>query len=401
MSAATLHSVAGPDGVTEAATLAATHRALVGPFDRLVVRLSGPVELLEEAARGLPDGAAHPEAVAVRLRRAGVELAWGEPDELSGARGLLELCRARGRSSVDMWRSDPALLTELQVGAWCQAAFRQRLARRVPLPRRGAPELMRAAAERAFWRGVRETATRAEWQRLTASYVALVYHRLAGDRKPGQERIDVNPKRFARQLRLLRRLRFRPLSPEQLLAYHDADTDIDPPRRAFVVTVDDGTADCEQPLAEHVGVLPQLFVCTREVGGSATWLDGEPLLSWARLELLAQQGVAVGAHCRTHRPLAALSPSELESEVGGALADLRDHLPLMLPFFAFPHGIHDEAARAAAVSAGYQAAWTTAKGRNGIGTDRWCLRRISVHADDGPISVLWKVATGEPPPWRR
>ncbi len=42
------------------------------------------------------------------------------------------------------------------------------------------------------------------------SYVVLVYHRFAGELKPGQERIDISPRRFARQLRALRLVGFRP-----------------------------------------------------------------------------------------------------------------------------------------------------------------------------------------------
>jgi peptidoglycan/xylan/chitin deacetylase (PgdA/CDA1 family) len=395
----TLHAVAGPAGVAEAAVLAAAHRPVVGPFERIVARVSGPSDVLEQAERGLPRGPARAEAAAVRLRRAGRDLDWGAPDELGGPHALWELCRARGRSSVDVWRSDPGLLTELQLGAWCLGGLRHRLARRAPVPRGRHPALLRAAAERAFWTGVRETATPAEWRRLTASYGALVYHRLAGEGKPGQERIDLHPRRFAAQLRLLRRLGFRPLSPEQLLAFHDGAGI--PPRRAFVVTVDDGTADCEAPLTAHADVTPQLFVCTRAVGGSASWLDGEPLLSWERLERLARRGVGIGAHARTHRPLAGLDRGELEGEVAGSLDDLRARIPDALPLLAYPHGSYDESVRATAADAGFMAAWTTAKGRNGIGTDRWCLRRVSVHAADGPLTVLWKVATGEPPPWRR
>ncbi|HEY6149295.1 MAG TPA: hypothetical protein VIW19_02155, partial [Gaiellaceae bacterium] len=146
MTEASLHSVAGPGGVTEAAVLAATHPALVGPFERIVARVSGAAELLEDAAQGLPTGPAQAEGIAVRLRRRGVALRWEEPDRLSEPRELLELCRARGRSSVELMRNDPGLLTELQLGAWCQAGFRHRLARRAPLPRRGGVALLRAAA---------------------------------------------------------------------------------------------------------------------------------------------------------------------------------------------------------------------------------------------------------------
>ncbi len=398
MSEATLHSVAGPRGIGDAAGLAARHPVLVGPFDRLVARVSPPGALLDEAARGLPEGAARAEALAVRLRRAGVELAWGEPDELASPRELLELCRARGRSSVEIWRADPTLLTELQLGARTQAGTAHRFARRLPLPRRSLRRL-RASAERAFWAGAREAATPREWDQLNASYAALVYHRLAGDRKPGQERVDLHPRRFARQLRVLDLLGFRPLSPEELLSFHDGDGSM--PSRAFVITVDDGTEDAGGPLTAQAASTPQLFVCTQEVGGSAAWLDGEPLLSWESLELLERRGVAVGAHGRTHRPLDSLAGAELESELRGSLADLGNRLPDAIPLLAYPNGRHDHAVRAAAVSAGFRAAWTTEKGRNGLGTDPWCLRRVSVHAADGPLSVLWKVVTGEPPPWRR
>ena len=399
MSEATLHSVSGPGHVTEAATLVATHRALVGPFERIVHRVSGPSDIVEEAAASLPAGPALAEAVAVGLRRQGVELQWGAPDELAGPRELLELCRARGRHSVEIFRADPTLLTELELGAWCQAGLHHRLARRVPLPPRGKAPFVRASAGRAFWSGVRAAATSDEWRRLTASYSALVYHRLAGDGKAGQERIDLDPRRFAAQLRFLRHLGFRPLNAEDVLAFHNANATL--PRRAFVVTVDDGTADCGPPLSEHAETAPQLFVSTREVGGSAAWLDGEPLLTWDDLEQLGRRGVSVGAHARTHRPLAGLAADELANEVGGSLVDLQERLPDGLAVFAYPNGSHDDAVRAAAVSAGFRAAWTTEKGRNGIGTDAWCLRRIAVHAADGRIAALWKVLTGEPPPWRR
>jgi len=399
MSTATLHSVAGPGHVTEAATLVATHRALVAPFERIVHRISGASEVVEGVAAGLPGGPAQPEALAVRLRRQGVRLQWGAPDELAGPRELLELCRARGRSSVDLFRADPTLVTELELGAWCQAGLRHRLTRRIPLPPRGKASLVRAAADRAFWAGARAAATGDEWQRLTASYCALVYHRLAGDGKAGQERIDLAPGRFAAQLRFLGHLRFRPLSSGELLAFHAGNGTL--PRRSFVLTVDDGTADCETPLSEHVENAPQLFVSTREVGGSASWLDGEPLLSWTDLEELNRRGVGIGAHARTHRPLAGLGAHELADEVGGSLVDLQKRLPDGLRLLAYPNGSHDEDVRAAAVSAGFRAAWTTDKGRNGVGTDPWCLRRIAVHAADGRIAVLWKVLTGEPPPWRR
>ena len=98
---------------------------------------------------------------------------------------------------------------------------------------------LRLAADLAFWRGVRAEASPEEWRRLAgSSYAVLVYHRLAGERKPGQDRVDLAPAVFERQLRLLRLAGFRHLGAEQLLAFHES-ADAVLPRRSFVVTFDD------------------------------------------------------------------------------------------------------------------------------------------------------------------
>ena len=144
----------------------------------------------------------------------------------------------------------------------------------------------RLAADLEFWRGVRADASPAEWQRLASgSYVALVYHRLAGERKPGQERVDLAPDAFDRQLRLLRFAGFRQLPVDALLTFHNR-SDAVLPRRRFVVTVDDALAGCRMPLRRHAREGVHLYVPTGEVGGAAYWLDGEPIMSWSEIRSL-------------------------------------------------------------------------------------------------------------------
>lgn len=291
---------------------------------------------------------------------------------------------------------------------WCDAPWRTRLARRLRLP----PALLRPLAalsprwaelarDLAYWQGVRREATAAEWRRLSSSYSILVYHRFAGELKPGQERIDISPRRFRRQLRTLRLLGFRPLGPEQLLAFHRGEGDI--PRRAFVLTVDDATADSVEPLRRAVDWKPQLFVPTAELGGSAHWIDGEPVASWDQVEELAAAGVAIGSHTRHHRRLSDLAGPEREIELAGSLAGLRERLPQSLPVIAYPNGDHDDAVCEATRAAGYELGFTTEKGRNSAGTDPYRLRRVSIHGADGALAAVWKVATGEalPPLWLR
>ena len=75
-------------------------------------------------------------------------------------------------------------------------------------------------------------------------------------------------------------------------------------------------------------------------------------------------------------------------------------MPGRAPVIAYPNGDHDDAVCRATEQAGYEAAFTTEKGRNGPATDVFRLRRVSVHGADGALAVLWKVLTGEAlPSW--
>jgi peptidoglycan/xylan/chitin deacetylase (PgdA/CDA1 family) len=292
---------------------------------------------------------------------------------------------------------------------WSEAPWRTRLLRRLRL----SPALLATPAARSsrwaelvedlrYWRGRRAESTAEEWRRATSSYPVLVYHRFAGELKPGQERIDIAPRRFRRQLRLLRALGFKPLSLDELLAFHRGELN-ELPRRCFAITVDDAMADAVQPLHRSAHLSPQLFVPTAELGGSAHWIDGEPVAGWEEIRALAAAGVALGSHTRHHRRLTQLGAAEREVELAGSLAELREQVPGAAAVIAYPNGDHDAAVCAATAAAGYEAGFTTEKGRNDAVTDPYRLRRVSVHGADGALAVLWKVLTGDalPGAWLR
>jgi peptidoglycan/xylan/chitin deacetylase (PgdA/CDA1 family) len=379
-------------------------RPLVGPFDPPVAGIDAVPELLEVAYAGLEPGDARPEAAAVRLRRLGVELRRGEPQVLD-ARRFVAWSERRGRSSVALWRADRSLLPELQLGAFYHAAAAGRATRRVLMrvPPVGAPRgrALRAVADAAFWRGVRAVCDDREWARLTRGYTALLYHRLAGEMKPGQERLDLPPRQFAAQLHALRRLGLRPLSLADAIAVHAGERDL--PRRSVLVTADDAFADCAHVLAEHGDWRPALFVPTRAVGGAAHWADGEPVATWPELRALRRAGGELGAHSRTHADLTVLDGDRLEAETAGALSDLAEAVLAAPATFAYPHGRHDLHVRANVRTAGAVLAFTSAPGRNGAGTDPWCLRRVGIKASDSLPAVAFKALTGEllPGPWER
>ncbi len=323
---------------------------------------------------------------------------------------LIGFCRERGASSVALMRAAPELMPDLQIGSWFSAGWQLRAARRLTHrlgPMRlsttwgGGIRGLELSLEAAFWSGVRSAATARELDRLTrSSYVVLSYHQISG--KPEDERLSLSPRLFAAQLRVLRRLRFHALGPDELLAFH-SDPGTLLPRRSYVITSDDGFLDAVRALVAAEGHRSQLFAMTSLVGGRAPWAPDAPLAPWEELVGAATRGVAVGSHTKTHADLAGLPPERLEDELGGSLAELERRVPRAVPILAYPHGSHDAPSRHAAESAGYRAAYTTTPGRNGAGSDPFRLSRIGIKAWDGHLSFLWKVTTGQhlPKPWER
>ena len=368
----------------------------------VAARLSGDSAALQSAEEGLPAGAARAEAVAARLQRSNGELTWGEPESISDRRSLVRLCSRRGASSVEMVRADPTLLPDLQIGGFFSTPVRRRVARRMLLrtPRAVLDRLPAAlAADAAFWRGVRSAATGLEWERLTSSsYVVLFYHRLSGERKPGQERLDVDPDKFERHIRWLRKLGMKPIAAADLIAFH-TDPEATLPRRTFVLAADDGFRDAAVALGRHADLRPYLFVPTSAAGGFATWIDGEPIASWHELAALASRGAELGSHTRSHASLPDIDQMALTEELEQSLEDLRARIPDASAMLAYPHGRNDERVRAATADAGYRIAFATDPGRNGAGTDRYRLRRVGLKEWDGPVAVAWKALTGELFPW--
>ncbi|MHC4415221.1 MAG: polysaccharide deacetylase family protein [Planctomycetota bacterium] len=113
-------------------------------------------------------------------------------------------------------------------------------------------------------------------------------------------------------------------------------------------------------------------------------LDAPPgpvpdVLGWGDLRRLAREGLAIGAHSRTHPLLNRLPAAAARAEVLGGQEDLRRELGEALPVFCYPHGRWGPAVLDALREAGIAAAFTTRRGTNDLRTaDPLQLRRINV-----------------------
>ncbi len=136
---------------------------------------------------------------------------------------------------------------------------------------------------------------------------------------------------------------------------------------AVALTFDDAFAnfaDTAWPPLRDRGWPATLFVVSRHAGTNA-WggrdvpgIPTLPLLDWDALARLAEQGVTLGAHTRTHPDLTTLDDGALADEVSGSADDVAARTGRRPEAFAYPYGARDARAEAAAAR-GFRLAVTT------------------------------------------
>ncbi len=99
-------------------------------------------------------------------------------------------------------------------------------------------------------------------------------------------------------------------------------------------------------LARH-GMRATFFVITGRMGTSGC-------LSWEQVRDLADAGMEIGSHSRSHPDLRSLTRPALDEELGGSRRELEDWLGRSVPSLSIPHGFFDGRVREASVRAGYR-----------------------------------------------
>ena len=240
------------------------------------------------------------------------------------------------------------------------------------------------------------------------SVVVLAYHAVADSREdPVLGRYAVSRELLAEQLDALAGQGHRFVDMEAVLGTLAGRRGI--ADKAMLVTFDDAYADLGDATAVLAArrIPAAVFAVSRLIGRTNEWdhhLGALPrrLLDADGLRALADQGVEVGAHGATHRPLPGLARDELDAEVVGSATDLVE-VGLPRPrVLAYPHGEWSPEVRETVRRAGYAAAFTVRAGVVRPGDDPFALPRVEVLASDTPWRIRVKVATaGWPAGWRQ
>lgn len=201
--------------------------------------------------------------------------------------------------------------------------------------------------------------------------------------------ISVSPDRFAEHVRWLASGAVAVVSVPELLSL-DAD------HSAVAITFDDGFtnfATAAWPLLRDQSLPATLFVPTRHVGKTNQWATTPggsmpvlPLLDWDALARLAEAGVTLGAHTRTHADLRWLDGAAMADEIAGSFEDIARETGHRPDGFAYPYGYFDERV----VSETRRAcrwACTTVLGPLGTDEDVYRLPRLDAYFLRGPARL--------------
>jgi len=277
----------------------------------------------------------------------------------------------------------------------------------------------------------------------------LAYHRVHDcrqDRTEANPDIMIDPGLFAEQIKLLAR-HYDPVGVDDLRASLDGTKPL--PRRAVLVTVDDGYRDFltqAWPVLKRYSVPVVLFVpsgypdrprpfvwdelwwmAVRSMLPSVSipWIGTLDLrtprareaaarrlrrvilplhpslgaermaelrdifrvsprstslvLGWHDLRTLANEGVAIAPHTRSHASMPSLTDDELEDEIMGSVRDLERELPRISRIFAFPYGHVDMRGTEILSEHGFVAGFSASPGRNTLPpADRYRMFRQCV-----------------------
>jgi peptidoglycan/xylan/chitin deacetylase (PgdA/CDA1 family) len=153
----------------------------------------------------------------------------------------------------------------------------------------------------------------------------------------------------------------------------------------LALTFDDGyrsVADTAWPALRERGWPATLYAVSRTLDDAdpfawdaAADSSVAALVDRPLLRELADDGMAIGSHTRSHRYLPMLSPPEAARELDDSRRELEDAIGRPVLSLSYPMGGWNRTIRNLAGRAGYRTAVTMERGRNVAGSDPLALRR--------------------------
>lgn len=159
------------------------------------------------------------------------------------------------------------------------------------------------------------------------------------------------------------------------------------PARPLVITFDDGyrnVRDAALPILRQYGFTATVFLITGYCGRHNDWpgqwaaIERRPLLSWAEVAEMHEEGVEFGSHTATHPDLTGIPLSQAEAEIQQSKAAIEDRLGAEVTTFCYPYGKHNAPIRELA-QRDFHSACSTRLGQVSHNFDPYLLKRVEMY----------------------
>jgi len=175
--------------------------------------------------------------------------------------------------------------------------------------------------------------------------------------------------------------------------------DAELPPRPVVITFDDGFLDAAThapPVLRRYGFSAIFYVVAGLIGEQSAWLRAErgfesPMVDWARLTRLQEDGLAIGSHAVSHPRLGTLSDADCRAELVDARRILEQRLGAAVEHLAYPFGNWNARVRSIARDAGYATACTTDIALATATDDALSLPRVPVIGTEPLSHFAWRL----------
>jgi peptidoglycan/xylan/chitin deacetylase (PgdA/CDA1 family) len=244
------------------------------------------------------------------------------------------------------------------------------------------------------------------WQELERRFgkriPVIIYHNVGIPRIGEHPGLTTPPDEFESQIRLLKKMGYASIVPEQWLQWRDAGAAL--PEKPVIVVFDDAYEEAAQvafPIMERHGFKAACMVVTGCIGMTNRWDEdaGRPsfqLMNESQIQQWARRGFEFGGHTRSHRELPLETDDRVELEVARCKEDLARILGTPPTSFAYPFGGLSEAATAA-VRRHFQLGFTSWPGRLHLATDPALAPRIAFLPGESKFGMWCRLRLGRNP----
>ncbi len=230
----------------------------------------------------------------------------------------------------------------------------------------------------------------------------LMYHKVPDEPINSQHKTFVTKDNFKKHLQFFK---FRGLKAITFKEYQDfaseKKTIKEFPRKAFIITFDDGYTDNFTnmlPLTNQYGYKGVLFLLGDFNATANFWDKGEDeatsrLMTTDQKKAFVDNGWEIAAHSITHRDMSLLTDQEIIEELTESRRIIEETLDTEIISFAYPFGTINNRLKELTKSAGYSYGISTDSGGMTIDEDPFEIFRVNIFPNESILQLYKKTST--------